>query len=275
MARTQSDDQPRKARPKRRWVRRFLLAVIWVTVVGATTVIYLLRSTPEDYKQFQAFLESHTEQQITDIAVGVENKFSALLAAGGGNFGGDLTVDGGFDVSQADPKVLYGPRELLISRDEANAWLTNKLPDWIESRGTSFPSQVSDIMATTEGRFMVLRFNFQTQEISQVVSMVLDASFRQDGKVLLTLQSIKGGQLPLPLETLTSAMKKNVDGSGRVAQTVDKMANMFDGETFDTRFNVDKKRDLTVVGLEFIDDKINMKMNLVPRKTSAVAAVTP
>lgn len=91
MARTQSDDQPRKARPKRRWVRRFLLAVIWVTVVGATTVIYLLRSTPEDYKQFQAFLESHTEQQITDIAVGVENKFSALLAAGGGNFGGDLT----------------------------------------------------------------------------------------------------------------------------------------------------------------------------------------
>lgn len=282
MASKKSDDQPRKARPRRRWVRRFLLAVIWVSVVGGATVIVLLRSTPEDYKQFQAFLETHTEQQIADIAVNVENKFSSLLAIGGdspaGTQGGSITgadpsVDGAVDLETAAPEVLFGPRDLLITRNEANAWLTNKLPGWIESRGTSFPPQVSDIMASTEGNHIVIRFNFQTKEISQIVSMVMDTKFQSDGKVLLTLQSIRGGQLPLPLETLTGALTKTVDANSRVAEAVEKMTKMFDGETFDTRFNLDKKRDLTVVGVEFVKETINLKMNLVPRKTTAVAAV--
>ena len=126
-------------------------------------------------------------------------------------------------------------------------------------------------MATTEAKFIVIRFKFASEEISQLVSMDLDANFRPDGKVLLKLNSLKGGELPLPLATLTGALQKNA-GAGRIKDVVDKMTNIFDGEVFDTRFDLDKKRDLSVVGVDFGDDKVKLGLNIVPRKKALAGA---
>ena len=181
---------------------------------------------------------------------------------------GSDSVDQGIEI---DPSKLIGPRELVISRKETNTWLTSRLPKWIESRSHQFPSQVSNLMATTEAKFIVIRFKFASEEISQLVSMDLDANFRPDGKVLLKLNSLKGGELPLPLATLTGALQKNA-GAGRIKDVVDKMTNIFDGEVFDTRFDLDKKRDLSVVGVDFGDDKVKLGLNIVPRKKALAGA---
>ncbi len=266
-------DQPK---PKRRWLRRTLLTIIWLMVVAGGTVVYLWWAKPADYKEFQAFLASRSEVEIEEIAVAVEDKFSAVFAtsslAEGEGLAADLTsseqaaaVAKAIEAGEIDASVLFGPRQMTVTRDEANVWLSQKLPEWIESRGYPFPSQVSDLMAATEGRYLVFRFNLETEEISQVVSMTMDAKFQDDGKVLLTLQSIKGGQLPLPLSSLTGVLKKNA-GGGRMKEAVEQMTNLFDGQTFDTRFKFDELRDLIVVGLDFVENRITLKMRLLPSK---------
>ena len=266
-------------KPKRRWLHRTLLTIIWLMVVGGGTVAYLWWAKPADYKEFQAFLASRSEVEIEEMAVAVEDKFSAVFATrslGGPGEGDMLAADltsseqaaalaKAIEAGEIDPSVLFGPRQMSVTRDEANVWLSQKLPAWIESRGYPFPSQISDLMAATEGRYLVFRFNLETEEINQVVSMTMNARFKDDGKVLLTLRSIKGGQLPLPLSSLTGVLKKNA-GAGRMKEVVEQMANLFDGQTFDTRFKFDELRDLIVVGLLFVENRITLKMQLLPRK---------
>ena len=110
-------------------------------------------------------------------------------------------------------------------------------------------------MVTTDGEFVVIHFQCETEEITQLVSMTLDAAFEGNGNILLTLQSLKGGKLPLSLNALTGILQKNAPDNHFVKQMIDKMAKLFDGARFLARYQYDQQRDLTVDGVEFVGDK--------------------
>jgi len=114
---------PSRKPPKRlrRWFTRFLLMTIWLLVVGGGGVIYLLRSTPADYKQFTAYRPSMTEQEFEQAALGVEDQFASALSAptaSGSSPGQTIYSTDGVDNTTgmntannpAPPVLLYVPR---------------------------------------------------------------------------------------------------------------------------------------------------------------------
>ncbi len=99
-------------------------------------------------------------------------------------------------LSSATPGTVT--RTALYERD-ANAWLETRLPRWLEAEETPWPDEVSSLrVRATEGR-MQLAVRVTTEGWSRVVTLTIEPSLDEQGRLWAPAQALHVGRLRLPL----------------------------------------------------------------------------
>jgi len=257
---------------------QLVLLVGMALLCSAGGVGYWLWSIePEHWTDNQAFLESHSEDEIQDLAAKAEQRFTELsnffqsepLIQPTGNrtqarhnkadSGSDNTALP--DAAQADPNRPI-TRSMAFTTQEINAWLNQRAPDWLANRGTPMPANVSRPMVAIQGEQMVAAFKYSSPEVEQVVSMFFDVKIDEQGKAQLKLNRIQGGNLPLPVEKLSQRLAGGDDAS----ESVKKLAAMFEGQAFDPVWDVDKTRQARLLAFKPTAKGVEVTVRTQPKK---------
>jgi len=162
----------------------------------------------------------------------------------------------------AEQKVLGGlsgqaVRDVELSSDEINAWLAVRLEMWVANQGLVLPDEVSKFMVHTEDGQVVVAFRVIKQELRQIVSMVFDVAVDQDGQVVLHLDQIRGGSLPVDPEWVGEQFGDKMDNG-----TVRQLQRLTDGLSIDPAFinPANRRQQLRVEQIDVGDEVIRLRI---------------
>jgi len=238
---------------------------------------WLWSSQPEHWTQNQAFLDTHSDAEIDELAAQAEQRFTELsnffqsepLIQPTGNRGQarpGAARDGSGSAklpsaAQANPNRPI-TRTIEFSTQEINAWLSKRAPQWLANRGTPMPSGVSRPMVAIKDDQMIAAFQYKSPEVEQVVSMYFDIRINEGGKAQLKLDRIMGGKLPLPVEQLS----QRIAGGDDASDAVKKLAGMFEGSEFDPVWDVDKTRQARLLAFAPTETGLKVTVRTQPKK---------
>ena len=87
---------------------------------------------------------------------------------------------------------------------EANDWLEFGMPQWLQNTGRQMPANISELRMASDNGYPVIMFRYNDGKVKQVVSIVFDVQPFGDNKAKLQLRAVRGGQLRMPMQALTS-----------------------------------------------------------------------
>lgn len=154
-----------------RRLRRIVLALLLVVVLGAGTLVLLVRMPPAWYEPAAA-----DDPQAMQVA---EDAEYALIEA----------------MHKIRPDGEQWSHTL--AEPEVNAWLTCRMPDWIANRQGSWPGGVGVPQVHFANETVSLAANVDYKGVSQLVVADYRVELGPDG-VKATLLGISAGNLPLP-----------------------------------------------------------------------------
>ena len=284
-ARSKPDDGG-AARPLRRQRRRRILRLVAVSLLllivgGGGTVFYLLRSPPTHWQKHQAFLRSTSPQELNAIATRVDDRMGSLIALAEQLEEGQLqnllaeadeqNVPGqqALATLPGQPASTAAPAKPLIKKihmtpQEANAWISQKLDEWLRYRDYEMPDQVADPMIAIDDNRLLLSFAFESSGFSQVFTAGFDLTFLKNGKASLELRDVTAGQLPLPVDGIGNYIRSKAPGNAtakRVATWLDKL----DGVEFKPSMKLGKKHKVWVIAYDVTEDGIDLTVKVQKR----------
>ena len=162
------------------------------------------------------------------------------------------------------PAAAYQDGERIsfeMSLDEANDWLEFGMPEWLRSTGRQMPSGISDVRLGNDNGYPVLMFRYNGDKMNQVVSVAFDVQTYGDGKARLQLRAVRGGQLRMPVETLTS-IALSMFPPDMQERYVSRVHGMLEGQEFEPSFSLDDSTRRTFTGYTLQKDRL--KLNFVP-----------
>lgn len=127
--------------------------------------------------------------------------------------------------------------DFSMTMNEANDWLEFGLPRWLESSGRSMPPSVSDLSLTSVDGQPVVMFRYNDGKLNQIVSVRFHVEVYGEGRAKLTLHSVKGGELPVPVSTLTH-IAVSMFPPEMQSRSFARVQSMFQGQEFDPSFPV-------------------------------------
>jgi hypothetical protein len=161
------------------------------------------------------------------------------------------------------------PRQITITVDEANAWLTTRLGELLAHRGVSLPDEISQPGVAIEDERFVALFRFESEDISQNVSMIFDAEMTDEGgeserDLRFRLHSVKGGRLPLPFDMLVDHFRAR--GQEKAKASLEKVAWALEGEPLEPTFDLDGKRQVRLLDFDLSGDEFVLTVRTEARK---------
>ncbi len=235
-------------------MRRALLGMLLMLGVVLGGAVYLLRSHPDHWAGHQAFLKSHTPQQLEELAARVEERLERLIreasSAGrtesvadepqsiqdhpakstseAGKTGERKSLVEGRGVSAATAgRVLAALNlrpedvrideltELFVSEEEMRALVATRLGRWMEERGYVMPQGIHDPMIAVDDQGLLLAFEVSTPYVNQVFTARFDVRLLPDGMGMLELRKLWAGRLPLPVEGLGRFIRTQATAGSR------------------------------------------------------------
>lgn len=167
-----------------RWQAMMLVAIGLMTVacMGVLVTYGLWRAEPAVWRDAQMRLSRIDPEQLALDATDLEQRVVRLVGS------------------------INGQQTLLISADDANAWLRTRLRDWLLNRQTDgkrpwLPQSVEAPIVSIDGRRVIVALRCASDELTQVFSAEFDVEPQPDGSVIVRLLTVRGGQLPLPIGT--------------------------------------------------------------------------
>ncbi|MBI1371915.1 MAG: hypothetical protein GC159_04030 [Phycisphaera sp.] len=110
--------------------------------------------------------------------------------------------------------------ELMVTQDEANAWLASRAPKWLANQGAQ--KELTDKLRRTMVVLKPDRVEFAVQGLMPDKNQVLSATYTPtdpiDGVAAFRLTGIHSGQLPLPVDTVldrVAAADRKFDAKAR------------------------------------------------------------
>jgi hypothetical protein len=288
---TQAQPSPPSQRPRQKRLFGCMGCTGCLTTLGILVLVlavvagycYWLWSSPPGYwTQRQALKRQVSEAERTQAAENLEKRYWRMLSYTGPDEpdgdGGSIPNPGHAPNPAGNPNAATGPasqgyglRLLIVSVDEANAWLDTKLQPWLANQSgwlkknnLRWPPEVSEPMVAIEDGAIVLAFRYTGKDFTQIISVVGDVSVPADGKIKFQVKSIRGGDLPLPAKTMTSQMRDRVDKARR--QMLDQIASTFDGKTFDAAWPhpMDDRQRVKLLGLRVRKDDVAIEIRIEP-----------
>lgn len=219
------------------------LLTLLIVVAAAALVGYgwwRWSSVPAYWQANNQYQHSVSKQQLVQIADRSFNRWvSEFTAPIAGDPVDHATGTNPGLSSQPATGPKRGQRHVHISLRGLNAWLDTRLIDWLNNQGINMPRQISDPMAFIYNGKPAVAFNVNIKGVSQVVSLVFNPQFKSKGTVSLQLVLVRGGTLPLPVESLVGILDRllaNSDGP------INKIVQILKGRPFDPVIVLDSRQ---------------------------------
>ena len=240
-----------------------LLGVMAVICIGAAAGYWLWATEPTHWTENQAFLKQHSKQQLADKAERLEKRMAdelSLLSVAASQqqraLRASKQANGHAATTSSDAALKPAMKTIKVSIDEANAWLNQRLEGWLINQGHSLPDDISEPMISSHDGKLVAAFRYSHPEITQVVSMYFDINVAPDGMAELKLQSVTGGNLPLPMQQIAERM-----GDSQSAQ---RMAQAFEGQRFEPIKSIDNNKQMRLMDFEAAEDGLQFTVLVEP-----------
>ncbi len=212
-----------RRRLKKRWI---LLAIVLVVAGVAGRVWWLAQAEPEHWQQRRAFIDTTRREDLVAMANRVESEVLKLQSYQGPLPGQKPQAA---DARPKDPSL----RRVRMTIDEANAWLTTKLDQWLANRNVKMPSHLSRPTIHVDDGALVISAMVEAPEMSNVISAVLDIEITDDGLLRIDRRSIRWGRLSVPFTFLEEPFGQNTSPQRRAL--IDDVREMTTGEPQDPR----------------------------------------
>jgi len=265
-----------------------LLVGLAVLTGSAGVAYWLWINEPAYVAENREFLQSRSGEELERMAAALENRISRQLTelptpAAPTPVAGTARGDGPGPQADANDTASplageeHGPtsfeelqqlakqtgtREIEMSVQELNAWLTTRSEKWLANEGLSMPEQVSEPMVAIEGEQVVVGFNFSEGDFSQWVSLSLDVDASTTGQATVRLAGVRGGRLPLPakraLENGESKLADRVD-----PETLKQVQDALQGKTVEARIQLDQRL-ATLVDFKAQGQKVTLTLRVEP-----------
>lgn len=231
--------------------KRWLGGCAVVLVLSLVLVLFGLwlgrrmwQSEPVYWADNRAFVMRNDTEALTQMA---DNAFNRIL--------GELSLSsgylaGGTETWRPTREDALGVRTIRLGFDEANAWLTERLDDWLANQGRRLPAGLSDPMLTSDGGGLVAAFRYQADGIDQVFSVGMSLTFLEDGQARLSIDHVRGGRLPLP----TGQVLRRLPGQG--AGESQAVAVLLGQQAFDPVLPIDGARRARIIGMEVDEEGV-------------------
>ncbi len=266
--------------PKKRCVgcgSVILIVLVLSGVVGAWCY-WLWKSEPTYWVEHEKYLQSTTPEQRLVIAESVEkrifDKLSAVVSSGGAGGSSSAAGSGGQGSGSAkniedgvaaamaeNPDAVHS---LLLTTEEINAWMNQRLDGWASNQGVSIPDFIEEPMLAIEGENLVIAFRFEKPPISQVVSLVSRVVIKK-GEAIIQVRGIRGGRLRMPGVKAASKAVGSRGGSSEFAKAAEKITEVFDGKAFDPVIKLNHKK-IRMLSFVLQKDGALIKFKAVPKK---------
>ncbi len=260
----------------KRFIWRSVVVVALLAIIGVVVGFFLLRSEPSHWAERQQRRATVPQADRNTQAQSLEARFTALLSYTnptgdpGIKFLPDSASTGAVTgvSTPGQPDDGLGLRSISVSTDEVNAWLETRLPEWLANQNVTLPAEVQDPMFAVRDGLVILAFRYETQRVSQVVSM----SFRpeligqdtQNPQLVFALAGVSGGKLPFPSGTLVSRLEEQASTAKNEALT--RVADAMAGRPFEPVMPLaDGKRQVRLINYTLGDDTTELTVRLEPK----------
>ena len=239
----------RATRPGRRTRRRFgcvvaamILVMVALLAVGIGRRMW--QSEPAYWIENRTFIRHTSEAELTDLA---DRAFNRIL--------GELSSSSGYQSEgsgewRAVSDDSLGVRTIRLGFDEANAWLAERLNDWLVNQQRQLPAGLSEPMLASESGRLVVAFRYHSKDVDQVFSVLMSLKFLDDGRATLSVNGVRGGRLPLP----TKRVLKLLPGAGHGAGRSQIVSVLLGQQPFDPVLPIDGSRRARIIGME-VDER--------------------
>ncbi|MEX0774711.1 MAG: hypothetical protein WD042_03235 [Phycisphaeraceae bacterium] len=267
---------------KRRVWRYIVLAIVLLPIAAFVAALALTRMDPPAWKAHQAAMKKSTPAQREAKAVSLEARLTALtsytradgvpgivlVSASGGERGGAAAAlnDG------------LGVRQFHVEADEFNAWLETRLPQFLANQNVKLPANMTQPMVAVVDGNIMLAFKYDSERISQVVSLHLKPSItvppggsKERPQLVLKLDAIRAGRLPFPVDSLVRGLrdsKKSADGKLDPTAATHQLANALEGKAIDPVMSVpsDRTRQIRLLAMDLTKNGADITVRLEPVK---------
>ncbi len=259
---TNTPFQPSMQVPRGRRIRRRLgcafIVLVLLVLIGLLAFVFgrhLWRSEPTYWTQNQTFTANTSDVALTDMADRAFNRILSELSNSRGYQPTDSN-DGGTTAEQT-----LGVRTIRLGFEEANAWLTTRLNDWLVNQHRELPPGISRPMLASNGDSLVAAFRYQNQEIDQVFSVLLSLDFLDNGQAKLSVDGVRGGRLPLPTKTVLDQLPGVNEDDAKRSQTI---AVLLGQQSFDPILPIDGSRQARIIGMQVDDQGVALVVRAEP-----------
>lgn len=223
---TQPDTpQPPAPRGPKMGCRTVVLLFLIICSLAGMAGYWLWKSEPGYWNQRKNFLSELNVHQRMEIAQSVERRF--LEAINVASNGLDHVV-GASDSGEASAVS----HDVLLTADEINAWLDQRLAGWAANQGIAIPDYINEPMVAINGDHLIIAFRLEHPPLSQIVSVTTSVEI-QDGQAELRVEAIHGGRLRVPGVKAVSDAVHNSGSESEFASVAAKITEAFDGKVLD------------------------------------------
>ena len=255
-----------RARRRRRWALGCLTVFLLLIVAGLLIAWIgrsLWQSEPDYWGQNQSFVQATPPQTLEVIA---DNAFNRVLGelsqsrgyTSGGNSGGTSAGSGTEKWKPISDDAL-GVRTIRLSFQEANAWLAERLDDWLANQGREMPAGLSDPMLASDDGQLIAAFRFQQDELDQVISVAMSLKFLDNGQATMSVDGIWGGRLSLPVGQVMDRLPGGSGGDDSQAVAV-----LMGKQPFDPVLPIDGSRRARIIGMEVDAEGVGLVVQAEP-----------
>lgn len=151
---------------------------------------------------------------------------------------------------------------IVVPFEDVNAWLMVKLDDWAANQEIAIPKPLGDFVVASESDKPVIAFALETEELSQVFSVAFDVRLPAPGKLVVQIDSVHAGRLPIPVQAVLEHLRKSVPQN--VLEPLEKLA---DGEPFEAVVDHpgNTGKNLRVVGFDVDARGVAVALKAEPR----------
>ena len=286
-------EEAQKSHRKRRWLRgcgATILVLILLVLLAGGSIWWLLRSEPKAYTEATAKLEQIDVPTRKARAEAVQNRFfSELLSdygeTGSGETGSDDagseshvpntnseaeqnrhgSGNGSEDTpaSSAAKQETHPKRTIEITVEDFNIWLDQGLPDWLKNQNMTKPRELQRLLIAVRNGQPTVMVQVVTPQIEQIISLDCFLELQPDGQLLMRVDRITGGNMPIPADQLLSRFNSVVDD--RTKEAMAKLKNAVDGMKVDPVLK-DYNPPRRLGDFDMNEERIRLTVEQLPKK---------
>ncbi|MFW6060592.1 MAG: hypothetical protein ACODAQ_10450, partial [Phycisphaeraceae bacterium] len=137
-----------------------------------------------------------------------------------------------------------------------NAWLDQRLADWLANQGHALPEGLEQPMLMAEDGDLLLAFRVSTPRGEQIVSIVFNVEVVKPGRARLVVHRVLAGRLPVPMSTLIEQAARQ----GEQGETEVGAHRVLRGEVFEAVIPIDRQRDGRLLDVEVTEAGVDVTL---------------